>query len=106
MNAVDGPYRNRLILLIEECGEVIQAATKILRFGRHGADPVLGRDNVALLEEEIGHVANAVDLLTLDCGLSAAHIASARAEKRRVMQAATEAVPQYDFIHDTAEAEA
>jgi NTP pyrophosphatase (non-canonical NTP hydrolase) len=47
----------RLVLLIEECGEVIQAATKVMRFGY---DSWKNRDD---LETEIGHVKAAVELM-------------------------------------------
>lgn len=58
-----------LVLLIEECGEVIQAATKCLRFGVDRYDP---RDpgkgsNYTVLSEEIGDLYGVVSgLPTLD----------------------------------------
>lgn len=57
-----------LILLIEECGEVIQAATKCLRFGwdvDHGVQYANNRD---MLAKEIGELTAVRDELELDCG--------------------------------------
>lgn len=57
-----------LILLIEECSEVIQAATKCLRFGwdvDHGVGYGNNRDALA---KEIGEVTAVRDALELDCG--------------------------------------
>jgi len=55
-----------LILLIEECGEVIQAATKCLRFGYdvdHGVDY---GNNKLVLSREVGDLLAVVDELPLD----------------------------------------
>lgn len=55
-----------LILLIEECGEVIQAATKCLRFGfdvDHGVDY---GNNRTVLSREVGDLLGIVDALPLD----------------------------------------
>jgi len=55
-----------LVLLIEECGEVIQAATKCLRFGfdvDHGVD--YGNNKLAL-SREVGDLLGVVDGLPLD----------------------------------------
>lgn len=55
-----------LVLLIEECGEVIQAATKCLRFGfdvDHGIDY---GNNKLVLSREIGDLLGVVDGLPLD----------------------------------------
>ena len=55
-----------LILLVEECGEVIQAATKCLRFGfdvDHGVDY---GNNRMVLSREVGDLLAIVDALPLD----------------------------------------
>lgn len=55
-----------LILLIEECGEVIQAATKCLRFGfnvDHGVDY---GNNRTVLSREVGDLLGVIDALPLD----------------------------------------
>lgn len=50
----------RLYILIEECSEVIQAATKVLRHGWESVDPTVPPaerfTNRITLEKEIGHV--------------------------------------------------
>lgn len=55
-----------LVLLIEECGEVIQAATKCLRFGYdvdHGVDY---GNNKMVLSRELGDLMGVADALPLD----------------------------------------
>ena len=46
----------RLVLLIEECGEAIQAASKILRHGYESYHPNRDENNRYDLEVECGHV--------------------------------------------------
>jgi len=53
----------RLALLAEECGEVIQAVGKILRHGYESRHPDGGPTNRELLERECGDVLAALDLL-------------------------------------------
>jgi NTP pyrophosphatase (non-canonical NTP hydrolase) len=56
-----------LVLLIEECGEVIQAATKCLRFGYdvdHGTGYGNNRDALA---KELGELTAVRDELDIDC---------------------------------------
>lgn len=53
-----------LILLIEECGEVIQAATKCLRFGWDRNQPDYGV-NHEVLAKEVGDLFGAADALPL-----------------------------------------
>lgn len=50
-----------LTLLVEECGEVIQAATKLLRFGEI-ANPWTGERNAEVLARELGDVLACVEL--------------------------------------------
>ena len=57
-----------LVLLIEECGEVIKAATKCLRFGYdvdHGTGYGNNRDELA---KEMGELTAVRDALELDYG--------------------------------------
>ncbi len=49
-----------LVVLIEECGEVIQAATKCLRFGFDSAEPGYGINHIELAKE-IGDVCGVAD---------------------------------------------
>lgn len=56
----------RLAILSEECGEVIQAVSKILRHGYSSQNPHLppgSMDNEAMLEKEIGDVRWAVEMM-------------------------------------------
>lgn len=57
----------RLIFLIEECGEVIQAATKIMRFGWDSYHPndAAKTTNRTLLFREITDLEGCVELLRL-----------------------------------------
>jgi len=57
-----------LVLLIEECGEVIQAATKALRFG-YDVDHGIGYgNNRDVLSREFGDLAAVASYLALDTG--------------------------------------
>lgn len=56
---------DKLILLIEECGEVIQAATKCLRFGWDTDYPDYGVHN-KVLAHEVGDMLAILDTLDLD----------------------------------------
>lgn len=55
-----------LVLLIEECGEVIQAATKALRFGWDVDHGVGYGNNRMVLSREIGDLMGVVDGLDID----------------------------------------
>lgn len=58
-----------LVLLIEECGEVIQAATKCLRFG-WDVDHQIGYGyNNEVLAKEVGELTAVRDALGLDDGM-------------------------------------
>lgn len=54
----------KLILLIEECGEIIQAATKCLRFGWDRNFPDYGV-NHEVLAKEVGDALGVIDDLCL-----------------------------------------
>lgn len=84
-----------LVLLIEECGEVIQAATKCLRFG-YAVDHGTGYGmNVEALAKELGELAAVQDELPLS-GHCRAILARARDGKIERAEAAKEkyGVPQ------------
>lgn len=49
----------RIALLMEECGEVIQSCGKILRHGYESTHPEGGPTNRQSLEIELGHVMHA-----------------------------------------------
>lgn len=52
-----------LTCLIEECGEIIQAAAKCLRFGKDDGYPGTSRSNINDLRNEILDVMAVIDLL-------------------------------------------
>lgn len=56
--------REREILenLIEECGEVVQAATKLLRFGKEDTSPSTGASNTYTFGIEVGQLGAMVEL--------------------------------------------
>lgn len=79
--------QERLALLIEECGEVIQAATKIMRHGWYSTNPLVenGPTNKDNLEKELGHLELAIFLVTNNDVLDESVIARARSKKEREM---------------------
>lgn len=73
----------RLALLAEEAGEVVQAVGKILRRGyRRGHPRIKERTNRMHLEEELGNFSNAVNMMTNAGDVSKASIVAAFREKR------------------------
>ncbi len=65
-NQLSEAEHERLSLLIEECSEVIQAATKILRHGyASNNNGQLQEANRQAIERELGHVQNAYRLMLL-----------------------------------------
>jgi NTP pyrophosphatase (non-canonical NTP hydrolase) len=76
-----------LVLLIEECGEVIQAATKCLRFGFEADHGVGYGRNDLVLAQEVGDLVAVIDALKLDASAMdltfKAKIAKAEAAKER-----------------------
>lgn len=73
----------KLVLLIEECGEVIQAATKCLRFGYERNWPDYGV-NHEVLSKELGDLIGVVDSLPLDWNLIAMFRGMKMAKAERV----------------------
>lgn len=61
-NGLSEAEQERLAILIEECGEVIQAACKILRHGYNSVNPLRPQwgTNRESLEKELGHVMHAM----------------------------------------------
>lgn len=74
----------RLALLAEECGEVIQAVGKILRHGYESRNPLIaeGPTNRESLERELGDVHAAIILLRNSGDVSGEEII-ARCEKKQ-----------------------
>ena len=57
--------RERLAILSEECGEVIQVIGKILRHGYESKHPNGGPTNRELLEKELGDIDVAEELMVM-----------------------------------------
>src|SRR5262249_47386097 len=65
INKEDLSNNYKLVLLIEECSEVIHAATKCLRFGTGLVDPDYG-NNLSMLSREVGELQAIIDRTYLD----------------------------------------
>lgn len=59
-NGLTESEQERLVVLSEECGEVVQAAAKVLRHGYDSTPPSGGENNRKRLMREIGDVMWAV----------------------------------------------
>jgi len=53
----------RLAILMEECGEVVRVCGKILRHGYESYHPKNGAVNRESLENELGDMANIIDMM-------------------------------------------
>lgn len=63
-NKLSAAQIERLAILAEECGETVQAAMKVIRRGydrKHPRKP--GPTNRGHLEDEIGNVLNAIEMM-------------------------------------------
>jgi hypothetical protein len=69
-----------LMILQEECAEVIQAISKIFRFGEESTWE--GKSNMERIEMEVGDVLAMIDLLVENCYLSDSKINAARQSKK------------------------
>lgn len=70
-----------LIILSEECAEVIQAVSKCQRFGMDGKYPGQNKTNKQRLEEEIGDVMALIEILLNINMVSSNSIENAKNEK-------------------------
>jgi NTP pyrophosphatase (non-canonical NTP hydrolase) len=68
-------------ILQEECAEVIQAVSKIRRFGIDNAKPSTENTNREHLEEEIGDLLAMVDILLINNVVSWANLHAAKRAK-------------------------
>lgn len=84
----------RLALLSEECGEVIQAVGKILRHGYESKHPDGGPTNRESLERELGDVRWVIETMKDSGDIDSAHVVLASIHKG-------EAVAKY-LHHNTA----
>ena len=75
----------RLALLAEECGEVIQVIGKILRHGYESRYPQDGASNCELLEKELGHVMFASGFAVANGDLREAAIAASTEKKAQTI---------------------
>jgi NTP pyrophosphatase (non-canonical NTP hydrolase) len=76
-----------LVILQEECAEVIQAASKVFRFGTESRWPT--EESGTTLEElqmEVGQVLAMIDILTEQCVLSDTAINAARHHKKEKLK--------------------
>lgn len=84
-NNLTDAEQERLHILSEECGEVVQAIGKIGRHGydsTHPATPVShDRNNRRDLEREIGDLMGALDIMIAEGDLDHVRISDARAKK-------------------------
>ena len=81
---MDPKTKEALDILQEECAEVIQAVSKISRFGLDNLKPGKPKTNREHLEEEIGDLLAMVDILTRNSIIDPANIevaAKAKIEK-------------------------
>lgn len=75
--------RELLVILIEECGEVLQRATKALRFGLDEHQPGQSLSNSQRLAHEVGDVSEMIDRLIDARILSFEFINQGRESKKR-----------------------
>ena len=74
--------REILLILQEECAEVVQAVSKCMRFGPDQIKPGKDCTNMNMLEEEIGDLFAMVELLTdLNIGATVEGIEQAKRNK-------------------------
>ena len=84
MNDIQNEVGEALLITQEECAEVIQAASKIFRFGFDSRYPNSNSPtNKENLEEEIGDLLAMIVVLTEKCIISDSNINSARKLKRK-----------------------
>lgn len=84
-NGVSQAAEERLALFIEECGEAIQAATKILRHGFESTNPddQVRATNREQLEHEFGHIGYAVELLARESDINMGSTLAAKVRKAK-----------------------
>lgn len=83
--ALPTPYENELLtILIEECAEVIQRATKAQRFGLTEVQPGQPLSNSTRLAHEIGDLFEVVDRLRAENGpIVSQDVLDGKANKRQ-----------------------
>ncbi|MDL2169595.1 MazG nucleotide pyrophosphohydrolase domain-containing protein [Asaia sp. HumB] len=86
-NGLSDAEAERLAILAEECGEVIQAVGKILRHGYEGRHPKAEANitNRNSLEMEMGDVLAAYTLMVRSGDLHASHVSVSQEHKSRAL---------------------
>ncbi len=85
-NGLTPAEAERLAMLAEECGEVVQAACKVLRHGYASRHPDGGPDNRDMLHREVGDVLLVVDALRLAGDMEATTPDRFSAKRARMFQ--------------------
>ena len=75
--------REILTIIMEECAEVIQRASKALRFGLHEVQPKQGDTNIDRLCDELGDLEEIVNLAISETLLRRSRIRNAAFAKRK-----------------------
>jgi NTP pyrophosphatase (non-canonical NTP hydrolase) len=81
-NMDDKQILETMHILQEECAEVVQAASKIFRFGFDEVWPENAPTNRQKFEEEIGDLLAMVDILIENCVISDNNVNAARQNKK------------------------
>lgn len=81
-NQLTAAEAERLALLAEECSEVVQAVTKILRHGYDSEHPQSGIVNRHQLADEMGQVRAVMEMLVVAGDVKADDVLCAQEEKR------------------------
>ncbi|KZL14570.1 hypothetical protein [Pseudovibrio sp. Ad26] len=81
-NLPDGLERELLIVLMEECAEVQQQVSKILRFGVNATGPDQEKTNAELLAAEVGDLSHMIQRC-IEIGLFSAEDIEKAAEAKR-----------------------
>lgn len=76
-NGLTDAQEERLYLVVEECGEVVQAATKILRHGYESYHPDTGVSNRSHFQKELGDLLECIDMMkrAFDVNMQAVFVA-------------------------------
>ena len=75
-----------LLITQEECAEVTQAISKIMRFGLNDAWPKDGPNNKSRLEEEVGDLLCMIDIMIERGIISDSPVNAARQAKREKLK--------------------
>lgn len=102
MNQLTPAERERLVLLMEECAEVIQIASKVLRHGYESHHPHGGPTNRAELEKEMGDVRYSMIMLCVAGDTNKSQIHQYAYDKAQSVQQYLHFQPK-EFLQDVEE---